>query len=148
MSANATLYRNALVLAIQGVTSALIDSDEIVARRRPYHEQGVFRGITVHDLEPGEAHGTDAREDIGYAFGISGYLGNDHSLIENTDTVAAVFEAIRKKIINRRTAATLATGDTNLITQLTPGQLHLPKEEWRFELSTMFVRCWARESRT
>ena len=140
MSANATLYRNALVTAIQALGFTDIPSDEIVARRRPYDTTGVFRGITVHDLEESESHGTEAREDIGYAFGISMYVGADHSLIENTDKVSAWREAIRKKLVNRRTTVTLASGDTNLITQVTHGQLHFPKEEWRYELSTMFVR--------
>ena len=150
MASNANLYQAALVTAIQALNLTLIPSNEIVARRRPYNLTGVFRGITIHPLEDGEieSHGTEAREDIGYPFGISIYVGNDHSVLENIDKVPLWKETIRRKIINRRTSVTLPSGDTNLITQMAGGKLHLPKEEWRYELSTMFVRCWAREART
>lgn len=148
MASNSNLYQTALVTAIQALNLTLIQSTEIVARRRPWNQTGVYRGITVHDLEEGEARGTEAREDIGYAFGISMYVGDDYSSIENIDKIPLWRETIRRKIINRRTAVTLPAGDTNLITQLTHGQLHVPKEEYRYELSTMFVRCWCREART
>lgn len=151
MSANATLYRDALVTAIQGVAPTKLQTTSVIARRRPWDENGVLvtnKGLIVHDVDYLEANGTEAREDIGYKFGISGYVGADHNSIENIDLIPAWFEAIRRKIINRRLSVSLPAGDTNLITQLTHGQLHVPKESLRFELSTMFVICFAREART
>lgn len=150
MSSNATIYRDALATAIQGVAPTGLQTTSVIARRRPWDENGtvINKGITVHDVDYIEAHGTEAREDIGYKFAISAYVGSDHSSIEGIDRIPAWFEAIRKKIINRRLTVTLASGDTNLIVQMTDGQLHVPKESLRYELSTMFVICFAREART
>ncbi len=151
MPSNATLYRNALVTAIQGVAPTKLQTTSVIARRRPWDADGVLvsnKGIIVHDVDQIESHGTEAREDIGYKFGISAYVGADHNSIENIDLIPAWFEAIRRKIINRRLTVTLPSGDSNLIVQVTTGQLHVPKESLRYELSTMFVVCWVREART
>ncbi len=148
MASNLVTYQNAIVSSIQGLSLTGLQSTSVVARRRPWDENGPIRGLVVHPLEPGEANGTEAREDIGYKFGITVHIGNDHTTIEGQDRVASWFEAIRKKIINRRLSVTLASGDTNLITQMTNGQLHIPKELMHYEFSSLFVICFARESRT
>ena len=141
-----------LVSIIRGMQLAWPPSSEIQARRLPWDTTGdgtvlVHRGITAYSLPTAEAAGTNQREDMGYAIGLAFIAAADHSTSTNRNRVHAAKEAVRRKIIHDRLTIVL-DGGHYLQTKVANGEVNVPKEAHRYEVSGLVVRGWVRESRT
>lgn len=142
------------VLAIiQGMQLPWPGTDEIRARRLPWDQQGggtivIHRGITVYPLKPVYAAGTNEREDVGYGVGIAFIAPADHSTRENRHRIADVRAKIRRKIVEDRLSLPLISGATYIQTKVADGDVNIPQDSHRYEVSGLTVRCWVREPRT
>ena len=128
-------------------------SEEIVARRLPFDDQGdgtaiYHRGITVFPLRKIYGPGTNEREDIGYGVGVLFVTPTDHSTAEMRDRVALPLEFIRRKIVEDVLTLPLVSGATYNQTKVRDLDINLPKSKHRYEVSGLEVRCWVREPRT
>jgi hypothetical protein len=106
-------------------------------------------GITLYNLRPIFAAGTNRREDVGYGVGIAIIAPAEHSTTEMQDRVPSVREAIRRKLVEDRfDTMDLVSGATYIQTKIGDTEVNIPKEAHRYEVSGLAVRCWVREPRT
>jgi hypothetical protein len=125
---------------------------EVRARRLPWDVAGngtviVHRGITVYPVPEQYAAGTNEREDVGYGVGIAVIASADHATSENRNRVREVTAKIRRELVEDRLTVNLP-GATYNQTKVRVGEVNIPKEAHRYEVSGLVVRCWVRESRT
>lgn len=141
---------DAVVTAIQGLNLTNLPDDEVRVRRWPWKETSEgfvgHRGITVHPLQETEFRGTNEREDIGYGIGITMIVGGNHANYEQIDAIPAWREAIRRNLHHTRLGLSV-TGCSELDFLVSHGQLNVPKELGKYEVSTLFARYVIRESR-
>lgn len=141
---------DAVATAIQGLDLTGLPDDEVRVRRWPWKEtsQGTVphRGITVHPLTEAEYPGTNERDDIGYGIGVTIIVGSDHAAYEQIDRVPAWREAIRRNLHRTRLGLSI-TGCNELDFMVSHGQLNVPKDLSKYEVSTLFCRYAIRESR-
>lgn len=141
---------DAVATAIQGLSLTNLPSDEVRVRRWPWKEtdRGVFphRGITVHPVPEVEYRGTNERDDIGYGIGLTMIVGSDHAAYENVDGIPAWRETIRRNLHRTRLGLSV-TGCNELELLVSHGQLNVPKDLFKYEISTLVLRYVMRESR-
>lgn len=141
---------DAVATAIQTLSLTNLPSDEVRVRRWPWKETDrgtiAHRGITVHPLTEAEYPGTNERDDVGYGIGITMIVGSDHAAYEQIDGIPAWREAIRRNLHRTRLGLSIS-GCNELDFMVSHGQLNVPKDLHKYEISTLVGRYAMRESR-
>lgn len=129
-----------------------IDAGEVKVRRQALRKAGdgtltPHRGITIHPEKEVQNAGTNRSEDIGYGCGITIYLGADHSS-EDMGIATDVREAIRQKFINRRLTNVQPKNGHVCINTVEHGDFANDLDKHKYEVGTLLIRVWARETRS
>lgn len=143
---------NAVASVIKSLQLAWPPADQIRAARLPWDVLGdgtvvVHPGITIYPAPAAEAAGTNLREDIGYGVGIAFILPASHWTSVARDMVPAAKEAVRRKLIHDRLSVSLSGGDFCQV-KIAEGEVNVPREAHRYEVSGLLLRGWMREPRT
>jgi hypothetical protein len=150
MLALQTQFLEATAKAIRGLT--LPGAPDVAVRRLPWNDTGdathFYRGITVHPTTEAVSAGTNLREDIGYGCVVTMIVPASGSVAEDIDKVSQWREAIRRKVVHDAFQDINLEGANHYTTKVVHHQLNVPKEGHRYEISSLLIRCWMRESRT
>lgn len=136
---------------VMGCGRALAAS-EIVARRQWARKQGdgtwiPHRGITIHPEPPRQKAGTNRSEDIGYGIGITAMIPADHSS-EELGTIGDWIEIIRRTFINQRLTNVTPFNGHVCISTVEHGDFAKDFDDHKYEVSSLLIRVWARETRS
>lgn len=150
-----SVHQNCLELIAETIKGLALDRlapEEVVVCRKPWKDEGngnvvIDRGIRIHKAPEAEAAGTNERDDIGYGCFVTMIVPTDESQAENTDLVGAWRATIRREFLHARLDVSLDDGQY-VTTKVSHGEIDVPKEAHRYEVSTLLIRCWMREPRS
>jgi hypothetical protein len=137
-------FMNAVLERIKGLE--LPGHPRPVIRRWPWSDTHIHSGITIHPTPESEAPGTNEREDIGYGVGVTMILPTDHGMTENVERIPIWRAKIRRAFINQRLRVKF-DGASEHVCKVEHGNFPLPREAHKYEVSSLIIRCWMRESR-
>ena len=152
-----SLYKqslDAVVSTLQGLSLSRIENSEIVARKLPWDNTMLHRGITVSwDDEqadgPGPAESTNNRDMVGYPCHITIVEGTGRVWADEIGTISTRRQAIRRAFHNERLSMTGETGSNHVLCKVTHGGPSIPKEYIKnVDVSQMTVWVWWLEKRT
>lgn len=142
----------AIKTAIEGLSLTGLQTGEVAIRRQPFRVSGdktlvPHRGITLHPEPERQDPGTNRSEDIGYGCGVTMYAGADHA----STTLGNVTEwrrLIRRAFINQRLSVTAPSNGHVCISTVEHGDFAKDFDHHKYEIGTLLIRVWTRETRT
>lgn len=141
-----------IVQTIKGLGLLGFKQDEIKRLRQWARKQGngvwiPHRGITVHPEQERQESGTNRSEDIGYGCGVTFCLGMDHSE-EALGYVTDAREIVRRAFINQRLQGLTVVKGHVCISTVEHGDFAKDFDDHQWEIGTLLIRVWARETRS
>lgn len=142
----------AIKTVIAGLSLTNLQTGELTVRRQWARKQGdgtwlPHRGITLHPEDERQDPGTNRSEDVGYGCGVTMMLPADHSS-EALGIVTEWRRLIRRAFINQRLSVTAPTNGHVCISTVEHGDFAKDFDKHKYELSSLLIRVWTRETRT
>lgn len=155
MSSPSDFHKNAMAEVkklICGLKLAGVTQDEIVVRRQWATRQGdgtwvPHRGITIHAEKEKQDPGTNRSEDIGYGIGVTMFIPPSHAA-SSLGNVTEWRRLIRRRFINQRLQITAPVNAHICINTVEHGDFAKDFDYHTYELSTLLIRVWTRETRS
>jgi hypothetical protein len=141
-----------IVKTIKALNPPGFQLDEIKVRRQGVRKEGngtwkCHRGITVHPEPERQEPGTNRSEDIGYGCGVTFLLGADHSE-QNIGYITDARELVRRKFINQRLPNVKVVTGHVCTSTVEHGDFAKDFDDHQWEIGTLLIRVWARETRS
>lgn len=105
------------------------------------------RGITLYPDKEVQQAGTNRSEDIGYGCGVLIALPADHAGTA-MGNVNEWRRLIRRRFINQRLSVTAPSNGHHCICTVEHGDFADDFDDHKFEIGTLIIRVWTRETRT
>lgn len=125
---------------------------EIAIVRQPWNKKGdgtlvIHRGISIHPEREVEIAGTNKSEDIGYGVGVTMIMPANHALSE-LGNVTEWRRLIRRKFISQRLSNLRV--QSGHVCPCTVEHAEFPRDfdDHKYEISSLLIRVWVRETRS
>jgi hypothetical protein len=105
------------------------------------------RGITLFPIKKIVQNATNRSEDVGYGCVVLMALPADHAATEMS-IVDEWDRLIRRRFINQRITVTAPSNGHHCLCTIEPGDYADEFDDHKFEISTLGIRVWTRETRT
>ena len=125
-----------------------LDSTDIKVRRLPTDGEVYHKGISVHPVTEIYDDGTNMREDIGYGCGITMVVNNNNNQLYLLDRLLRWREMIRRHFVEKTVLQVMTTLCQIKVEHgpvLDIGELI---KRNNYDVSTMVIRVWSRETRS
>jgi hypothetical protein len=139
-------------LGLEWLLEKKLDAKEVRVRRQPFKVEGnqvinVTRGIVVHPEREDQNAGTNRSEDVGYGCGVTMFIPADHSS-DDLGPVTEWREIISRKFRNIRLTNVRVNVGHVCICTVEPADFAKDFKNHEYEISSLLIRVWARETRS